>query len=78
MGFITGKSPHEAEIMVNTGQYGHHATLDIARHPTLSGVLKDQGYTTAYFGKSHFAADLVDMAPPTRTSPAWKWRSTTP
>lgn len=61
IGFITGKSPHEAEVVANTGQFGHHAGLNLDRHLTLSKFLTEQGYRSAFFGKSHFAADLQEM-----------------
>ena len=60
VGFVTGKSPHETGVMANAGQFGHQSFLDL-KHLTLSRVLKDEGYRTAFFGKSHFRADLQEM-----------------
>lgn len=49
----TGLYPHEAGVMVIYGFGGHTGHLG-PRHTTIAQVLKEAGYTTAIFGKTHF------------------------
>ena len=55
--FMTGRSPHECNVMVNYGFHGHSGHL--APHtPTFVREFQKAGYTTAHFGKSHLGAPL--------------------
>jgi arylsulfatase len=56
----TGLYPHEAGVMIIYGFHSHtaHLTPD---HRTVGHVLRDAGYTTAYFGKTHFGIPLPDL-----------------
>lgn len=56
----TGLYPHEAEVMIIYGFHGHTAHLDGAQL-TSGQVFRDAGYTTAYFGKTHFGATLASL-----------------
>jgi len=58
--FVTGQSPHEANVMCNVGFHGHlgHLTPD---QRTFFHEFQDAGYTTAHFGKSHLGAPLSLM-----------------
>lgn len=55
--FFTGKSPHECNVMVNTGFFDHcgHVTPDMR---TWAHEFQDAGYTTAHYGKSHLGSPL--------------------
>lgn len=53
----TGLYPHEAGVMIIYGFHGHTAHLT-GEQPTVGQALRDAGHTTAYFGKTHFGADL--------------------
>jgi arylsulfatase len=55
--FVTGKSPHEINVMANFGFHGHCGTLTPRTH-TFVHEFKNAGYTTAHFGKSHLGAPL--------------------
>ncbi|HEU5315213.1 MAG TPA: sulfatase-like hydrolase/transferase [Chloroflexota bacterium] len=56
----TGLYPHEAGVMIIYGFHGHSAHLT-ADQRTVGNVLRDAGYTTAYFGKAHFGIPLADL-----------------
>src|SRR5919199_4094307 len=53
----TGLYPHEAGVMIIYGFHGHTAHLDGSQR-TVGHVFRDAGYTTAYFGKTHFGTTL--------------------
>ena len=53
----TGLYPHEAEVMIIYGFHGHTARLT-GQQRTVGQVFRDAGYTTAYFGKTHFGTPL--------------------
>mgnify|MGYP006287664007 FL=1 len=57
---VTGKSPHETNVMVNFGFHGHCGTLT-PRTRTFYHDFQDAGYTTAHFGKSHLGAPLQTL-----------------
>ena len=57
---MTGQSPHECGVMVNYGFYDHQNRLT-KKHTTLAHVLRDAGYKTAYYGKSHLGSPLEDL-----------------
>ncbi|MGE9289794.1 MAG: sulfatase family protein [Puniceicoccales bacterium] len=57
---FTGKSAHECGVMVNQGFFDHRRHLT-HEDTTLARVLQNHGYETAYFGKSHLEAPLVDL-----------------
>ena len=56
----TGLYPHEAGVMIIYGFHGHtaHITGD---QRTVGHVFRDAGYTTAFFGKTHFGTPLADL-----------------
>ena len=56
----TGLYPHEAGVMIIYGFHGHTAHLT-GEQRTVGHVLRDVGYTTAYFGKTHFGAPLAEL-----------------
>ena len=56
----TGLYPHEAEVMIIYGFHDHTAHLT-GEYTTLGHVFRDAGYTTAYFGKTHFGCPLEDL-----------------
>ncbi len=56
----TGLYPHEAGVMIIYGFHGHTAHLTGAQ-PTVGQVFRDAGYTTAYFGKTHFGTSLASL-----------------
>jgi arylsulfatase len=56
----TGLYPHEAGVMIIYGFHGHTAHLDGTQR-TVGHVFRDAGYTTAYFGKTHFGIPLEDL-----------------
>ncbi len=56
----TGMYPHEAGVMIIYGFHGHTAHLTGGQR-TVGHVLRDAGYTTAYFGKTHFGAPLKEL-----------------
>jgi len=58
--FMTGQAPHECGVMINYGFHGHRKGLS-SKHVTLGAVLKEHGYRTVYFGKSHLGCDLFDL-----------------
>lgn len=58
--FFTGMSPHECNVMVNTGFFGHCGHLT-EKNRTFAHVFQDAGYTTAHFGKSHLGSPLRTM-----------------
>jgi arylsulfatase A-like enzyme len=58
--FFTGMSPHECNVMVNTGFFGHCGHLT-SRNTTFAQVFQQAGYTTAHFGKSHLGSPLRRM-----------------
>jgi arylsulfatase A-like enzyme len=53
----TGLYPHEAGVMIIYGFHGHTAHLT-GEQRTVGHVFRDAGYTTAYFGKTHFGTTL--------------------
>ena len=53
----TGLYPHEAGVMIIYGFHGHTAHLS-GEERTVGQELRDAGYTTAYFGKTHFGIGL--------------------
>jgi len=53
----TGRYPHDLGVMIIYGFHGHTAHLN-PRHRTVGQVFREHGYTTAYFGKTHFGAAL--------------------
>lgn len=58
--FFTGMSPHECNVMVNTGFFDHCGHLT-AKNRTFVHEFQDAGYTTAHFGKSHLGSPLAMM-----------------
>ncbi len=56
----TGLYPHEAAVMIIYGFHGHTAHLN-GRERTVGHVFRDHGYTTAYFGKTHFGTSLANL-----------------
>lgn len=56
----TGLYPHEAGVMIIYGFHGHTARLT-AEHRTVGHVFREAGYTTAYFGKTHFGSELKTL-----------------
>jgi arylsulfatase len=56
----TGLYPHEAEIMIIYGFHGHTAHIT-GQQRTIGHVFSEAGYTTAYFGKTHFGCSLEDL-----------------
>lgn len=56
----TGLYPHEAGVMIIYGFHGHTAHLDGSQR-TMGHVFRDAGYTTAYFGKTHFGTSLENL-----------------
>ena len=58
--FMTGMSPHECNVMVNTGFHGHCGHLT-TKNRTFAHEFQDAGYTTAHFGKSHLGSPLRMM-----------------
>ena len=56
----TGLYPHEAGVMIIYGFHGHTAHLT-GEQWTLGHVFRDAGYTTAYFGKTHFGTSLASL-----------------
>jgi arylsulfatase A-like enzyme len=66
----TGLYPHEAQVMIIYRFHGHTAHIT-ADQRTIGHVFREQGYTTAYFGKTHFGVpldtlgyDIGDEGPP--------------
>lgn len=58
--FFTGMSPHECNVMVNTGFFDHCGHLT-EKNTTFAHVFQRAGYTTAHFGKSHLGSPLRMM-----------------
>lgn len=56
----TGLYPHEAGVMIIYGFHGHTARLT-SEHRTIGHVFREAGYTTAYFGKTHFGTPLAAL-----------------
>ena len=56
----TGLYPHEAGVMIIYGFHGHTAHLT-GEQRTVGHVFRDAGYTTAYFGKTHFGTPLATL-----------------
>lgn len=56
----TGCYPHELGVMIIYGFHGHSRHLG-AHHRTVGQVFREHGYTTAYFGKTHFGATLQTL-----------------
>lgn len=56
----TGLYPHEAGVMIIYGFHGHTSCLN-GEQQTIGHVLRDAGYTTAYFGKTHFGTPLTQL-----------------
>ncbi|MDQ3701256.1 MAG: sulfatase-like hydrolase/transferase, partial [Chloroflexota bacterium] len=56
----TGLYPHEVPVMIIYGFHGHTAHIT-GRHRTVGHAFRDAGYTTAYFGKTHFGAPLAEL-----------------
>ncbi|MDP6041951.1 MAG: sulfatase-like hydrolase/transferase, partial [Candidatus Latescibacteria bacterium] len=56
----TGLYPHEAEVMIIYGFHNHTAHLT-GKQKTVGHVFQDAGYTTAYFGKTHFGTPLREL-----------------
>ncbi len=56
----TGLYPHEAGVMIIYGFHGHTARLT-GDHLTVGHVFREAGYTTAYFGKTHFGTPLATL-----------------
>jgi len=56
----TGLYPHEAGVMIIYGFHGHTAHLN-GDQTTVGHVFRDHGYTTAYFGKTHFGTSLASL-----------------
>ncbi len=56
----TGRSPHEAGVMIIYGFHGHTAHLT-GEQRTVGQEFRASGYTTAYFGKTHFGAPLATL-----------------
>jgi arylsulfatase len=56
----TGLYPHEAGVMIIYGFHEHTAHIS-GDQRTVGHVLRDAGYTTAFFGKTHFGATLQDL-----------------
>ncbi len=54
---MTGRSPHECNVMVNTGFFDHCGHLT-TRNQTFPQVFQRAGCTTAHFGKSHLGSPL--------------------
>jgi len=53
----TGHYPHEVGVMINDGFHEHTGRLT-GEQTTVGQVFRDAGYTTAYFGKTHFGTSL--------------------
>ena len=53
----TGRYPHEVGVMINDGFHEHTGRLT-GEQTTVGQVFRDAGYTTAYFGKTHFGTSL--------------------
>ncbi len=58
--FFTGMSPHECNVMVNTGFFDHCGHLT-EKNVTFPMLFQKAGYTTAHFGKSHLGSPLRRM-----------------
>lgn len=56
----TGLYPHEAGVMIIYGFHDHTARLT-GDHLTVGHVFREAGYTTAYFGKTHFGTPLATL-----------------
>jgi len=56
----TGLYPHEAGVMIIYGFHGHTAHIT-GEQRTVGHVFRDAGYTTAYFGKTHFGTPLASL-----------------
>src|SRR5687768_17420026 len=56
----TGLYPHEAGVMIIYGFHGHTAHLT-GEQRTLGHVFREAGYTTVYFGKTHFGTTLARL-----------------
>ena len=56
----TGLYPHEAQVMIIYGFQDHSAHLTGAEL-TVGDVFREAGYTTAYFGKTHFGTSLESL-----------------
>jgi arylsulfatase len=56
----TGLYPHEAGVMIIYGFHQHTAHLT-GEQRTVGHVFRDAGYTTAYFGKTHFGTTLQSL-----------------
>jgi arylsulfatase A-like enzyme len=57
---LSGQSAHECGVMVNYGFFEHSNRLT-ARNRTFAQVLRETGYTTAWFGKGHLGSPLADL-----------------
>jgi arylsulfatase len=55
--FVTGMSPHECNVMVNYPFHGHCGHLT-TNNRTFIHAFRENGYTTAHFGKSHLGFPL--------------------
>ena len=58
--FQTGQFPHECGVMAIYGFHGHQARLT-DKHRILGQVFQQNGYRTAYFGKTHFGTPLSGL-----------------
>ncbi|MGN6675759.1 MAG: sulfatase family protein [Thermomicrobiales bacterium] len=56
----TGRYPHELGVMIIYGFHGHTGRLTGAER-TVGQVFRQAGYTTAYFGKTHFGTPLAQL-----------------
>jgi arylsulfatase len=56
----TGLYPHEAGVMIIYGFHGHTAHLT-GEQRTVGHVFRAAGYTTAFFGKTHFGTPLANL-----------------
>ncbi|HEV7216225.1 MAG TPA: sulfatase-like hydrolase/transferase [Chloroflexota bacterium] len=56
----TGRYPHELGVMIIYGFHGHTGRLSGAER-TVGQVFREAGYTTAYFGKTHFGTPLAQL-----------------
>src|SRR5688500_12009178 len=56
----TGLYPHEVGVMIIYGFHDHTAHLT-GNERTVGHVFRDAGYTTAFFGKTHFGTSLESL-----------------